>query len=362
MTTTYVIQVIILSSSRHLWKEKYSFTLYNESNHNHLQASFVINTLIQTRSISSTKNTFNMNARRRLLVRDPKKMISPMMSPGQSGRRAVFAKKSSCLFWKKSSCFFWALFAMACTTAIVSIIYSYDGSNRPLSVQDESDFLSDFSIEKSSSFAGTKETPPQLLLTPAPRVKDEDIDRPSNIAVAVTNTAVASTPTAETPSEAGQEKDSPGGMWNQGSNPCSSAHSLSKFLQAHDQTTFSKTNPICPSAAYNHIHIAIPFYNLDTSTLKNAIQSIQQQEYPSDRVTIWVYDDASDLPTSMATLQQVCHSEILDFQPPIEKRWYDDEYIADQIKTKNVYTTMMCVRSVQHLGPGGGKYWLFRLV
>ena len=23
---------------------------------------------------------------------------------------------------------------------------------------------------------------------------------------------------------------------------------------------------------------------------------------------------------------------------------------------------MMCVRSVQHLGPGGGKYWLFRLV
>lgn len=64
----------------------------------------------------------------------------------------------------------------------------------------------------------------------------------------------------------------------------------------------------------------------------------------------------------LATLQQVCHSEILDFQPPTEKRWYDDEYIADQIKTKNVYTTMMCVRSVQHLGPGGGKYWLFRLV
>ena len=79
-------------------------------------------------------------------------------------------------------------------------------------------------------------------------------------------------------------------------------------------------------------------------------------------MTIWVYDDASDLPTYKATLQQVCHSEILDFQPPTEERWYDDEYLADQIKTKNVHTTMMCVRSVQHLGPGGGKYWLFRLV
>ena len=175
---------------------------------------------------------------------------------------------------------------MACTIDFVSMIYFYDVSNQLLSDQDESDFLSDFSIEESSSFAGTKEIPPQLLLTPAPGVKDEDIDRPSNISVAVTTTVVASSPTAETPSEAGQEKYSPGGMWNQGSNPCSSAHSLSKFLQAHDQTTFSKTNPICPSAAYNHIHIAIPFYNLDTSTLKNAIQSIQRQEYPSDYMGI----------------------------------------------------------------------------
>ena len=79
-----------------------------------------------------------MNARRRLLVRDPKKMISPMMI-----NRAIV---------KKSSCLFWTLFAMACTTAIVSMMYSYDVSNRLLSVvHEESEFLLDITIEESSS-------------------------------------------------------------------------------------------------------------------------------------------------------------------------------------------------------------------
>ena len=52
--------------------------------------------------------------------------------------------------------------------------------------------------------------------------------------------------------------------------PCGSADSLSSFLDTHQNSTdrFSKRNPICPSAAQNHIHITVPFYNLDEFTMQ----------------------------------------------------------------------------------------------
>ena len=45
-------------------------------------------------------------------------------------------------------------------------------------------------------------------------------------------------------------------------NPCYSVATLTDFLGRQDISwhTFSKSNPVCKSAAYNHIHVVIPFY------------------------------------------------------------------------------------------------------
>jgi len=150
--------------------------------------------------------------------------------------------------------------------------------------------------------------------------------------------------------------------------PCGSADSLSSFLDTHQNSTdrFSKRNPICPSAAQNHIHITVPFYNLDEFTLANAIQSIRQQEYPKHKVTIWVYDDASNSSASNQTLSNVCGQHVFDFPVPDSSRdetWLHTYQFLDTLgfnKAKDA--SLLCFRATRHLGPGGGKYWLLGLV
>jgi len=142
--------------------------------------------------------------------------------------------------------------------------------------------------------------------------------------------------------------------------PCASVKSLSSFLQGKTEG-FSNCNPICPSAAFNHIYIAIPFYNIDSSTLNRSIQSIKQQDYPKDRVTILIYDDASNLATSNETLRHVCSDQVYEFQTPHSKSgsWADAHQILNDLKLINGdRPNLLCFRSTEHLGPAGGKYWL----
>ena len=149
--------------------------------------------------------------------------------------------------------------------------------------------------------------------------------------------------------------------------PCASAKSLSSFLDEHQVTRerFSVRNPICPSAAYNHMYIAIPFYNIDLATLARSIESVKQQDYPKDRFTILVYDDASTVETSDETLRQACDNQVYEFKTPHPKSrsWGDaliNEYlILNDLKVSNdERPNLMCFRSTEHLGPAGGKYWL----
>ena len=147
-------------------------------------------------------------------------------------------------------------------------------------------------------------------------------------------------------------------------NPCTSVKSLSNFLKNHrdspDESKFSKHHPICPSAALNHIHVVIPFYNLDEETVRNAIESVSAQEYPRDRLTIWVYDDASDSNTTSAC------DNVFEFPIPAATDTESWIHAYQVINELGLSTTdkpdLLCFRSTKHLGPGGGKYWLLGLV
>jgi len=156
------------------------------------------------------------------------------------------------------------------------------------------------------------------------------------------------------------------------SDHCDSALSLSVFLNKSRSLKqhFSSANPICPFSAYNHFHIAIPLYNLDENTLKESVQSVRGQDYPKEKITIWIYDDASTLPTSKQALVDSCGDDkVVDFLVPMGTSW-DHAQKAYAQKKKAVSTwqqssrspEMLCFRASQHLGPSGGKYWLFGLI
>lgn len=144
--------------------------------------------------------------------------------------------------------------------------------------------------------------------------------------------------------------------------PCSSSESLDTFLdQQNAWNKFSKSNPVCPSAAYNHIHVTIPFYNLAQDVLDNTVSSALEQDYQGDRLTLWLYDDASDDPSTIAS---TCSNAVYEFNPPTNtgNSWVHMQELANTMSNGHGRSDLLCVQSTRHLGPGGSKYYLFGLV
>jgi glycosyltransferase involved in cell wall biosynthesis len=151
--------------------------------------------------------------------------------------------------------------------------------------------------------------------------------------------------------------------------PCASTFSLTRFFQNQDNTSlFSKERPVCPNSAFNRIHVVIPFYNLAEETLGTAIESVRKQDYP--RVSVWAYDDGSDRDQAGDILKNVCNvgsgTNVLEFSPlpgnNEDENWqYASDFMA-AARTCSSKRSLHCLRSDQHLGPAGGKYWLLRLV
>jgi len=170
------------------------------------------------------------------------------------------------------------------------------------------------------------------------------------------------------------------GQSHQSPHPCDSALSLANYLKlvASENTTHAKHNPVCPDAARNHMHVVIPFYNLDKATLRAAVDSARNQTYPSNKYTIWLYDDASDGEGAEETLHEVCGSKrgvsnVFSF--PLSRSESNWLYALQQVDSLNLPDIFgsddgmstdeprtICFRATTHLGPGGGKYWAFGLV
>ena len=162
-------------------------------------------------------------------------------------------------------------------------------------------------------------------------------------------TAISSTGEAPIPIAVATDQIKPVG------GPCSSAESLTNFLDHQDAVwnTFSKSNPVCESAANNHIHVMIPFYNLSPDVVKGAVASALGQDYPGDRLTVWLYDDASDDPS---TITSVCASTIVvnDFHPPSnnDNSWDNMQQNVETMGIEDKQSGLLCIRSSRHLGPG----------
>ena len=136
-------------------------------------------------------------------------------------------------------------------------------------------------------------------------------------------------------------------------NPCASSKHLESFLGDQDRSwnTFSKSNPLCESAAYNHIHVMIPFYNLPRDVINGAVFSVLGQDYQSDRLSTWLYDDASDDPSIISS---ACNGASFEFDPPTanDNSWVNMQQVVKTMGIKRNQDGLLCVRSTRHLGPG----------
>jgi len=154
---------------------------------------------------------------------------------------------------------------------------------------------------------------------------------------------------------------------------------------------FSKQRPACPNAARHHMHVLLPFANLDLETIKASYCSVQCQNYARDDLTIYLYQDGSnsgdDTPeSSKEALDALCGTDgVFDFSVPVlssematyekteeefndmAKQWAVEtmKTYAETVETKKdqeFVGNTLCLRSNEHSGPGGAKYWAFRLV
>ena len=87
--------------------------------------------------------------------------------------------------------------------------------------------------------------------------------------------------------------------------------------------------------------------------IENAVASVLGQDYHSDRLTVWLYDDASD---DTITIANACMSTgiVKSFDPPSDEdsSWAN---MAQAVKTMGFEQTqsgLLCIRSTRHLGPG----------
>ena len=185
------------------------------------------------------------------------------------------------------------------------------------------------------------------------------------------------------------------------SDPCSHAYDGSKnknqtpppleaWLQRQQpDRRLSKHRPACPQAARHHLHIVIPFSGISLTTLQAALCSVQCQDYPSHKMSVYVYEDGVDnhQNSSVLATTNLCDHPILTFQPPpLSTTTSDDEFdaLAQTVASKALqeyhdsqgatrhlntppthstsHTNTICIQSQDHLGPGGAKYWALQLV
>ena len=129
-------------------------------------------------------------------------------------------------------------------------------------------------------------------------------------------------------------------------NPCFSAGTLDTFLAKKAGYKFSKSNPVCPFAIYHHIHILIPFYKIRPERIVETFSSVLEQKYQVDRLTVWIYDDASG---DSRILSSVCNNAIYEITPQTKNN--RDPFLP----TQNIsihQSGPICLLSTLHLGPG----------
>jgi glycosyltransferase involved in cell wall biosynthesis len=168
--------------------------------------------------------------------------------------------------------------------------------------------------------------------------------------------------------------------------PCSIPdQTLEEWAQTRTGIKFSKHTPACPDAARNDMHVILPFGNLDSQTIHDAYCSVKCQDYPTSKVNIYVYQDGDNDNKSLV-LPQICdNNNILEVKPPVAtlamKKNIDTEHEFEQKANKwaalvmkdyqhkswsssssSVSYNVICFHSKDHAGPGGAKYWAFRLV
>ena len=130
---------------------------------------------------------------------------------------------------------------------------------------------------------------------------------------------------------------------------CSSAKLLDRFLsQQPSWTKFDKSNPVCEFGAYHHVHVLIPFFNLTESTINRAVSSTIEQNYRDDRLTIWLYDDASE--GNMT--HNICHDLVYEFDPLNNHSLGNIKHNIDAMEINQRQSRLICIRSTLHLGPG----------
>lgn len=157
--------------------------------------------------------------------------------------------------------------------------------------------------------------------------------------------------------------------------PCSNPSlKLEDWLEDRIGMRLSKHRPACPDAARNHMHVLIPFANLPVESVRAAYCSVACQNYPSDKRTIYLYDDGSDISATIV-LNQLCRSRDIPFFKPsisvqgdrhddfdMEARRIAAEYIHQYKRGNYRVADPVCIHSEEHLGPGGARYWGLRLL
>jgi glycosyltransferase involved in cell wall biosynthesis len=167
--------------------------------------------------------------------------------------------------------------------------------------------------------------------------------------------------------------------------PCSLPdQTLEEWAQSRIGIKFSKHTPACPDGARNDMHIILPFSNVDSQTIHDAYCSVKCQDYPTSKVTIYLYQDGDDDNESQV-LPQICDlKNILELKPPVVASAMttntDTEHVFEQeanhwaavvmkdyqhkrlSSSSSVSPNAICFHSKDHAGRGGAKYWAFRLV
>lgn len=119
---------------------------------------------------------------------------------------------------------------------------------------------------------------------------------------------------------------------------------------AHNRKRASLSVPECTGCTLNRIHVVLVGWNQGGLALREALESLHNQQYPADRVTVWVHDDGSDEPSTLAELKEVCSgsSQVLSRAGGGSRA----------VSRKQV----RCLRAKERQGPAGAKWSTFRQI
>jgi glycosyltransferase involved in cell wall biosynthesis len=135
---------------------------------------------------------------------------------------------------------------------------------------------------------------------------------------------------------------------------------LDKINIAHNEVRDAVRVAECTDCTQNHIHVAILGWNQGGQVLREAVDSVCSQDYPADRMTVWVHDDGSDDPSTVAEVERVCaaYSSQALRRGRCGGRSLDAKFEKDQFIRRGV----RCVRGMKRLGPAAAKFHLFRAI